>query len=259
MLAILGLDRRAESVYRAMLAHRVRALAERLGVAEPVVRQNLNLISELGLIRTSYERDGELRSVPAEIGMELLMGRQKAELAAHQARIESSRVAAAQLITEFAELGPATSRPGIEQLLRLDQIRDRLAALSHGLDHEVMAFAHGGGHRAESIAAAKPHDQDLLARGIRMRTVCLGSVRDNQPTVEYVAWLVALGGEVRTTPELATRMIIFDRHCAVIPVNSDDTAAGAVVLAGQGTLTALRALFEFGVRAVQRGWLPSQP
>ncbi len=66
--------------------------------------------------------------------MELLMGRQKAELAAQQARIDSSRVAAAQLIAEFAELGPATSRPGIEQLLGLDQVRDRLAALSHGLD-----------------------------------------------------------------------------------------------------------------------------
>ncbi|MFF7585894.1 helix-turn-helix transcriptional regulator [Kitasatospora purpeofusca] len=220
-------------------------------MAEPVVRQNLDLLSELGLLRTSYERDGGLRAVPPEIGMELLMGRQKAEPAAQQARIESSRVAAAQLIAEFAELGPATSRPGIEQLLGLDQVRDRLAALSHGLDHEVMTFAPGGGHRPESIAAAKPHDQDLLARGVRMRTVYLDSARNSQPTVEYVAWLVALGGEVRTTPEPASRMIIFDRRCAVIPVNSDDTAAGAVVLTGQGTLTALCAL-QSGMREPSR-------
>jgi DNA-binding NarL/FixJ family response regulator len=39
-------------------------------------------------------------------------------------------------------------------------------------------------------------------------------------------------------------MIIVDRAAAVIPVSSDDTAAGAVVLTGQGTLSALCALFE---------------
>ncbi|MFB7122091.1 LuxR C-terminal-related transcriptional regulator [Kitasatospora sp. NPDC056273] len=39
-------------------------------------------------------------------------------------------------------------------------------------------------------------------------------------------------------------MIVVDRATAVIPVNSDDTAAAAVVLTGHGTLTALCALFE---------------
>jgi DNA-binding NarL/FixJ family response regulator len=39
-------------------------------------------------------------------------------------------------------------------------------------------------------------------------------------------------------------MIITDRSTAVIPVDSEDTSAGAVVLTGHGTLTALCALFE---------------
>jgi hypothetical protein len=35
----------------------------------------------------------------------------------HQQRLETSRAAAAQLISEYAELRPATSHPGVEQLV----------------------------------------------------------------------------------------------------------------------------------------------
>ncbi|MGW2350172.1 helix-turn-helix transcriptional regulator [Actinacidiphila glaucinigra] len=75
-------------------------------------------------------------------------------------------------------------------------------------------------------------------------TIYLDSVRTHRPTVEHATSLARLGGRIRTTPSLPTRMIIMDRLTAVIPVSSDDTAAGAVLLTGQGTLTALCALFE---------------
>ncbi|CAG7645907.1 hypothetical protein SBRY_40273 [Actinacidiphila bryophytorum] len=60
--------------------------------------------------------------------------------------------------------------------------------------------------------------------------------------MRYVEWLTAQGAQVRTLPMRPTRVIIVDRARAVIPVSSDDTAAGAVLLSGHGTLTALCAL-----------------
>lgn len=74
--------------------------------------------------------------------------------------------------------------------------------------------------------------------------VYLDSVRHHKPTVEHANWTASLGGQVRTVPSLPTRLIIVDRTTAVIPVSSEDTACGAVVLTGQGTLTALCALYE---------------
>ncbi|MDH6116769.1 DNA-binding CsgD family transcriptional regulator/sugar-specific transcriptional regulator TrmB [Kitasatospora sp. GAS204A] len=247
VLASLGLDVASEAVYRAMLAHPqddVAALVQRLGVSEDSVRQALDTLSELALLRPSHERQGELRAVSPDVGMEILMARQQAELAAQQLRIEASRAAAAQLIAEYAELRPASTHPGVEQLVGLDQIRDRLVTVGRELHTEVMTFAPGGGHTEADIAAAKPLDQDLLDRGIRMRTVYLDSVRNSPATVEYVNWLAGLGGEVRTVPALPTRMIVADRTTAIIPVSGDDAAAGAVVLTGHGTLAALCALFE---------------
>ncbi|WP_043466656.1 LuxR family transcriptional regulator [Kitasatospora sp. MBT66] len=247
MLTALGLDAVAESVYRAMLAHPedgVAALADRLSLAEPQVRTALDHLSELALLRPSAERPGSLRAVSPDVGMEILMARQQAELAAAQARIEASRAAAAQLIADYADLRPEANTPDVEQLVGLDRIRDRLSRFSNEAREEIMTFAPDGGQRPENIEAAKPLNRALADRGVRMRTVYLDSVRNSPHTVEYVNWLAALGGQVRTVPELPTRMIVVDRATAVIPVRSDDTAAGAVVLTGQGMLTALCALFE---------------
>ncbi|MGW0771827.1 LuxR C-terminal-related transcriptional regulator [Streptomyces sp. NPDC002676] len=255
MLTTLGLDAASEAVYRAMLAHPhegVAALSKRLGLTATEIRQSLDMLSELALIRPSCDQHGAFHAVSPDVGLELLMARQREELAAQQQRIEASRVAAAQLIAEFAHLHPSISRPGVDQMVGLDEIRDRIAALARHLRTEIMTFAPGGGHKPESIEASKPHDQNLLERGIRMRTVYLDSVRNDQRTVAYVNWLAERGGEVRTVGSLPIRMILFDRATAVIPVSSDDTAAGAVVLTGEGMLTALCALFE-------NVWVGAQP
>ncbi|CAM5663812.1 HTH luxR-type domain-containing protein OS=Streptomyces microflavus OX=1919 GN=Smic_23850 PE=4 SV=1 [Streptomyces microflavus] len=160
------------------------------------------------------------------------------------APIEASRAAAAQLISEYADLRPSVTEPGVEHLVGLDRIRERLDLLQREVKDEVMVLAPDGEQTPENLEAAKPLDESLLGRGIRMRTVYLDSVRNSPPTVAYAEWLSGLGRQARTAPTLPIRLIITDRSTAVIPVNSDDTAAGAVILTGQGTLTALCALFE---------------
>ncbi|MFF4113942.1 helix-turn-helix domain-containing protein [Streptomyces sp. NPDC001714] len=247
MLKSLGLDSIAEAVYRALLAQPrdgVAELAERLKITPEQVRQGLDTLSELALLRPSYDREGELWPVSPEVGLELLMARQQAELAAHHQRLEESREAATRLIADYAAMRPADPHPNSELLNGIDQIRDRLAALTRETREEVMTFAPDGPQRPEHIEAAKPLNLDLLDRGVRMRTVYLNSARNSVHTLEYVSWLSRLGGQVRTVPTLPTRMIVVDRTTAVIPVNSDNSAEGAVVLTGHGTLTALCALFD---------------
>jgi DNA-binding CsgD family transcriptional regulator len=236
-----------EAVYRAMLAnpgHGVADLAVALARSEPEIRLSLDILSELSLVTPSRDRGGRLRAVSPDLGMELLMARQQAELAAQQQRIESSRAAAAQLIAEFSDLSPRSSSPGVEQLVGIDQIRDRLALLSRNVRSEVMSFSPDGAQTVANMEASRPLNKELLARGVRMRTIYLESVRNSAASTDYADWLRNQGGQVRTVAELPTRMIITDRSTAVIPVTSDDAAAGAVLLTGEGTLAALCALFE---------------
>ncbi|MEV6858613.1 LuxR C-terminal-related transcriptional regulator [Streptomyces microflavus] len=247
MLTLLGMERQVEAVYRAMLSHPgdgVADLSRRLEMTEEEVRSGLDSLSEMALVRPSHEERGRLRAVSPDIGMEILLARQQAELAAQQHRIEASRAAAAQLISEYADLRPSVTEPGVEHLVGLDRIRERLDLLQREVKDEVMVLAPDGEQTPENLEAAKPLDESLLGRGIRMRTVYLDSVRNSPHTVAYAEWLSGLGRQARTAPTLPIRLIITDRSTAVIPVNSDDTAAGAVILTGQGTLTALCALFE---------------
>ncbi|MEV4439619.1 helix-turn-helix domain-containing protein [Streptomyces sp. NPDC049577] len=247
MLDTLGLDARSERVYRGMLAipgAGVAALAEHLGMSESDVRHGLDILSELSLVRPSAERQGECRAVSPEIGLDILMSRQQAQLAAQQQRLEESRVVAAQLIAEYADQRSTHASLGGEQLVGLDAIRDRLATLTRDVREEVMAFSPDGAQTEDNLEAARPLDRQLLGRGVRMRTIYLDSVRNSPASVTYAQWLTDLGGQIRTVPSLPTRMIIIDRATAVLPVNSEETAACAVVLTAQGMLTALCALFD---------------
>ncbi|MEU9289187.1 helix-turn-helix transcriptional regulator [Streptomyces sp. NPDC048275] len=246
MLMALGLDQDTEVLYRTMLIHPTADLAafcEILGRSEGAVRQALDRLSELGLVRNSYEEPGQLRAVSPELGLDLLLARQQAELAAQQQRIEASRAAAAQLIADYAQLRPAAAQPGVEQLVGIDAIRDRLAELTHDTRDEVMTFSPG--HLSlEAIDAVKPLDEQLSNRGVTSRTVYLASARNSPRMAEYLAWLVNEGAHVRTVATLPTRMVIFDRSQAVIPVKCEDTADSAVLLTGEGNLAMLCAHFE---------------
>jgi DNA-binding CsgD family transcriptional regulator len=247
MLDVLGLDRISETVYLAMLAYPdedVPELVKRLGVSEIDIQCAFDLLSELALIKPSTEGAGRLRAVSPNACMETLLARNQEELVAQQQRLEASRTAAARLVAECTKLRPPADEAGVEQLCGLDQIRDRLVTLTSQARDELMAFAPGGAQVDGNLQAARPLDEKLLRRGVRMRTVYLHSIRNSSATVAYAEWLAASGGQVRTASTLPTRMLIFDHATAVIPVSSDDTSTGAVLLTGEGTLTALCALFE---------------
>ncbi|CAM5351143.1 hypothetical protein SABIM44S_00823 [Streptomyces abikoensis] len=208
MLDTLGLDTGSEQVYRGLLAMPgagVAALASYLGLTDAEVRAGLDVLSELSLVRPSAERAGGLRAVAPDIGLDILMSRQQAQLAAQQQRLEESRVAAAQLIAEYADHRSVGASLGGEQLVGLDEIRDRLALLTREVREEVMAFSPDGAQTEENMAAARPLDRELLGRRVRLRTVYLDSVRNSAPTTAYAEWLTRLGGQIRTAPALPTR------------------------------------------------------
>ncbi|MBC3985659.1 helix-turn-helix transcriptional regulator [Streptomyces sp. AC563] len=247
MLDSIGLSLPAERLYRAMLAYSdegVTQLALRLRCSEQEVRDSLSELSALAVVQPSPNEHSGFHAVPPEAAMELLLARQHAELAAQQHRVEASRAAAAQLIAECSALRPRGDSGGSEIVHGADAIRARLAQLGAEAENEVTTLAPGGAHTPEDLEASRGPNATLLDRGVRMRTIYLSSVRNHQPTLDHVGWLHSRGGKVRTTPTLPLRMIILDGRKAVLPLDPADARAGAVILDGQSTLTALCALFE---------------
>lgn len=132
----------------------------------------------------------------------------------------------------------------MEYLLGIDSIQGRLEELAHRCERECLSFMPGGAQSAASLEASKPLDQDLMDRGVRVLTLYMDSVRNDQVTLKYAQWLNERGGEVRTSPTLPIRMVMFDREVALLPVDPENTKKGAALLRGPGVITALSALFE---------------
>ncbi|MGW6567248.1 helix-turn-helix domain-containing protein [Streptomyces sp. NPDC054975] len=251
MLEALGLDQPTEAVYRAMLTYPetpADALAARLGMPEESVREAWQRLAELSLAQypTGHPADASTppRAVNPEVGLEYLLTRRQAEFELQRQRIAGARAAAERLISEYEELRPADPPVGVEHLADVDEIRARLAVLTENVRTEVTVFAPGGAQTEANMAASRPLNERLLTRGVTMRTIYLDSVRNSPASVAHAKWLTELGGQVRTIATLPLRMTIVDRTTAVIPVNSEDSSAGGVVLTGQGILTALCTLFE---------------
>ncbi|MFJ4473151.1 helix-turn-helix domain-containing protein [Streptomyces sp. NPDC089424] len=248
MLNLLGLDAVAESVYRGILdrPQDVGDLCDRLKLTEEEIRDALDRLSEMALVRPSTEDPGQLHAVSPHVGMEMLLARQQAELASRKQRLEASRAAAAQLILEYddrrADAGSADA--GVRYLEGIDSIRDHLAVLREQVVRELLTFAPGGPQTQANMNASRPLNQQLLERGVQMRTVYLDSIRSCSDTMKYVDWLTAHGCQVRTVPSLPNRMIIYDRKAAIIAAHTENTAAGAMQLTSQGAVTTLHALFE---------------
>lgn len=247
MLEAFGIAPAVEAVYLMMLERpeaSVTELAARTGMSEDAVREAFDELARLALLRPSWEDPHTLRPVSPETGLESLLARQQADLLRRQHQFEEGRAALAVLVADRASRSSGGQHTDVEELHGIDAVRERLEVLTHETLYEVVCFAPGGAQSAASLQASKPLDEQLLSRGVDIRTVYLDSVRNDPNTVSYAHWLTESGGQVRTAPMLPLRMIIIDREVAVVPINPEQSAAGIALLRGPGAVTAMRALFD---------------
>ncbi|MBN0047444.1 helix-turn-helix transcriptional regulator [Streptomyces actuosus] len=247
MLEALGLGPGLESVYRGLLAHPddgVAELSARLSLSETDVREFLDQLVDLELLRPSRDSPGMLRAVSPDLGLEVILRRQEADLLRRQEELTRSREAVARTVAEFAILHPNTDQGGAERLVGLDAIQRRLESLARDLKEECLAIEPGGAQSQASLDASRPLDEQALARDVQLLTIYQDSARNDPATFAYARWISEQGGQVRTSPLLPPRMLIFDRSTAVVPIDPTRTRLGALCTEVPGIVASLVALFE---------------
>ena len=116
--------------------------------------------------------------------------------------------------------------------------RDRVARLATVERHEHLTINNEPVISAESMSAARPVDQRLIARGVRLRVIG----RDQHPrpgTVEVVPL-----GPMRQVAAPPMKLMVFDRKVALFPADPLDLERGYVEVADEKFVAALCALFE---------------
>jgi DNA-binding CsgD family transcriptional regulator len=246
MLEAFGIDPSAEAIYLAMLRQPdagAAALAASLGWTEPQVDAALDELGRLSLLRPSRDDPTVMRPVAPAVGLENLLVRRQAELYRQQHQIEEGRAALRALVAEFPGPGKDSSI-AVEEWVGLNAVRLGLERLAMQTRSEVLTFAPDGAQTADSMRASTPLNQQLLERGVSMRTVYLNSARNDPQTTVHAQRLTELGAELRTVPVLPIRMLVVDRTWAVLPLDPEDTSAGACLIRSPGAIAAVRGLFE---------------
>ncbi|MDH6134288.1 DNA-binding CsgD family transcriptional regulator/sugar-specific transcriptional regulator TrmB [Kitasatospora sp. MAA4] len=242
-LEALGLSAATAAIYQAMLDNPrfgVDELARHCRLAPLLVREGLEELGRLMLVRSSSEHPGQLRVVSPEVGLAKMLARQEAELADRQAQLAVSRAAVTRLVAERAE----TVSPHGSTLLGMDALQARLEQMGHEATTEVLGVHPGSSHRPEDLAAARVADSLALARGVVLKGLYQDTTRNCPHTTVFAQWLLSQGGEVRTAPVLPQRLVIVDRAQALVPIDPADSRKGALHVTEPGIIAALLDLFE---------------
>ncbi|MEV0219274.1 DUF6879 family protein [Streptomyces sp. NPDC050704] len=247
MLEPLGLGAEAAEVYRAVLKRPdfgVEDLVATLGWRPELVRAALDECVRLSLVKPSWEAPGGLRAVSPGIGLQALLTRQENEFLERQKRIAEARIEVARFVDEYTAAQQKLRSTVIERLMGIDEIRARIEEFTQDCKSELFTFATGGLQSEAGRQASRPLCEELAQRNVAMRSIYLDSVHNDPATVEHLRWLHRHGDQVRTTASLPSRMLMFDRTHAVLPIDPDASGAGALVLRGQGVIAALSELFD---------------
>lgn len=189
-------------------------------------RPALDLLIDIGLLVLD-ETTNRLHPVdPSTIQPRVVvpLGQRGAELLSESARWSEA----------FGNLGqtfrrsPQAAQQSLTEMRGLGNINSFIQAAVGDARAEILTAQPYGRRRATTLAIAEERDIKALERGVKMRTLYQHTARHSPATREYVAEVLARGGEVRTLDEFFKRLIVIDRQVAIIPASESHDMAVAI-------------------------------
>ncbi|NDZ81342.1 LuxR family transcriptional regulator [Streptomyces sp. SID10853] len=232
------------AVYRWFALHRhldLPRVAAETGLGEATVHQALESLLRIGLVQPDKEDPDRVWAVDPHLVAAVATAPLERTIAEQQNRLRVFRDQFARLASDYEE-GKQGASAELETIPGLSQVRAALNRASEQCREDMITVQPGGTRSPEVLQDALARDSELLARGVRMRTLYHHTARFNGPSQAYVATASALGAEYRTAHQLFGRMIIFDRKAAFLPDHHG--TLGAVVVREPSVVHFLCELFE---------------
>ncbi|MEU1104832.1 helix-turn-helix transcriptional regulator [Streptomyces tibetensis] len=239
----LGLSAPEEAVYRHFLRNPDTSVDEihtLLGLDQREVGESVHRLCALGVLNRTGP--GAFAAADPETTVERLTDLCLRELHRELARVTQARHLVAELRQEQPQ--EAASAPRIERLADVERIRDRIDDLAFFAREEILSVEPYVELTPENIAHARPLDQRCLRRGVRIRSVLPCTALDHPPTVGYLRELASQGAQIRVAQTVTERILVYDRSIALVPVDPEDTARGALLVREDGLVANVLALFE---------------
>ena len=247
MLDPLGVDEPTFAVYHALLSHpdstpdQIAALVN-LPLAE--VQRMMDDLRKLDLLVPTWHDPSTEHAVHPRVGLSGLVERRRSELNRLLGELRQAESSAEVIAEQYNELLTSRSTGDVEVLKGRANASRRIEEL--GLKARTSFWGLVPAHLDDVMSSSPETSPDipLLERGLKMRTIYLQSMTVSKPGLDYAATLHRMGGEVRATPTLPMRLLIFDQEIAIMAMDPDNPTAGAVIHRSPGVVSVAIALFD---------------
>lgn len=214
--------------------------AAAMDLAAAEVARARDLLCRLDLLRTGTD-------TPVEAAVAL--GRSLQESHHLLDRLVEQHVRTAALAHGFLTLPSRTDEkahveffPRPDRHKRLYQRMDELSELARD---EIAGMHPVAFWTRESLEEGLARHKLAIAKGVRVRSLHAQIAFSNPLLRDFVGKWVRHGIEVRGAPVVPTRMLIYDRHTAIVQADPDDFEAGAILIRGGAVVKSLAAIFDY--------------
>ncbi|MFB4195198.1 LuxR C-terminal-related transcriptional regulator [Streptomyces carpaticus] len=239
------IDATAVEVYLLRVRHPAddaERLAARAGLAAGDVARAEALLYGLGLLQPSPA--GGWVAVSPESAADQLLAPVEADILSRRITMAAAREQLQSLSGAYVEARSMRSAEiSIEVVEGIDNTRAVIDDLARTCTESLEALIPGIPSE-EAIEAALPLDLELLARGAHIRTLLQHSARTHRAGLRYAETIRAAGARVRSAGVLPTRMLIYDRQCAVLPLDPLRTGAGVALVRDPSAVGFLYRVFD---------------
>ncbi|MFI6789035.1 LuxR C-terminal-related transcriptional regulator [Nonomuraea sp. NPDC050383] len=164
-------------------------------------------------------------------------------------RLVEQHVRAALLAQRYLGLpGRRTDDTHIEFFARThhqERLYQRIDELTELTRHEIASMHPAAPWTSEVLEKGLARNRVSIGNGLRVRSLHAQITFADPMMREYVNALAEEGVEVRAAPLIPTRMLIYDRHTAIVQADPEDLDAGAVLIQGDGVVRSLSALYDY--------------
>ncbi|MEV0286281.1 helix-turn-helix transcriptional regulator [Kribbella sp. NPDC050820] len=203
----------------------------------------MDTLRELGLLVPTWTDPDNEHAVHPRVGLTGLAERRRTELNMALGELREAEASAEIVAEQYNELLTARSSGDVEVLKGRANASRRIEEL--GLKARETFWGLVPAHIDDTIQPMdRSPDLPLLERGLKMRTVYLQSMTASKQALDYAAAMHRLGGEVRATPTLPMRLLIFDQEIAIMPMDPENPTAGAVIHRSPAVVSVALALFD---------------
>ncbi|SOF02418.1 Sugar-specific transcriptional regulator TrmB [Streptomyces sp. OV198] len=209
------------------------SVAQAAGVSTQEAERTLQRLEEASLVIRIAGRPARWTVSPPRSSLGGLLARRRTELARTEELAE-------RLYAAYEAASASRTAHLVEVLQKGEETAARYAQLLRSSNAEVLHLAKPPYVTADRASSPAPE----VAAGVRLRSVYETEGFTDAVSLETASRGTADGGELRLASHLPTKLVVFDRTSALLPVRPDRPTAGSLVVHSFALVAALAALFE---------------